>query len=137
MNVPVISFNNGEVTQKIDCRIDTQKFSGSCRRLKNMLPLIYGCAERRPGLKYIIEAVSVFKVLSYILSYENEEVCNDNEVVFTAIHPASSDFICYENTILCYENMPITDSKDVFSSGMVCYENDVLFYENNVLSYGV
>lgn len=53
MNIPIISFGNGEVTQKIDCRIDTQKYASSCRSLKNMLPLIYGCVERRPATKYV------------------------------------------------------------------------------------
>jgi len=53
MNIPIISFGNGVVTQKIDCRIDTQKHSSSCRILNNMLPLVYGCVERRPGTKFV------------------------------------------------------------------------------------
>lgn len=53
MNIPIISFGNGEVTQKIDCRIDTQKYNSSCRTLSGFLPLEYGCAERRVGTKYV------------------------------------------------------------------------------------
>jgi len=52
-NVPILSFNSGEASPKIDARSDVEKYSSLCRHLENMLPLIYGCAERRPGTKYI------------------------------------------------------------------------------------
>ena len=55
-NIPMISFNNGEVTPKIDARTDVEKFQSSCRKLENFLPLKYGCAERRPGLKFLTDS---------------------------------------------------------------------------------
>jgi hypothetical protein len=65
MNIPIISFGNGEVTQKLDCRLDTQKFSSSCRSLKNMLPLVYGCAERRTGTKFVLSTAGTSESYSF------------------------------------------------------------------------
>jgi hypothetical protein len=55
MNVPLINFNSGILSPLIDVRSDVEKYSGGCRTLTNMLPRIYGCAERRPGTEYIAE----------------------------------------------------------------------------------
>lgn len=55
-NIPLISFNTGEVTPQIDSRADIEKYASSCRELKNMLPRIYGGVERRPGTEFIKEA---------------------------------------------------------------------------------
>ena len=52
-NIPVLSSNTGVVSPLIDARSDLKKFSSSCRTLRNMIPRIYGCSERRPGTKYI------------------------------------------------------------------------------------
>ena len=53
MNFPITSFNTGEVTPLIDARSDVDKYARACRRLENMIPLVYGAAQRRPGTKYI------------------------------------------------------------------------------------
>lgn len=58
MNLPVISFNAGKLTPQADVRSDVEKYSSGCRILDNMIPRIYGCAERRPGSKYIYTAKS-------------------------------------------------------------------------------
>lgn len=52
-NIPITNFNSGELTPKIDDRVDTEKYAGGCKRLENMIPLIYGCVERRPGTIFI------------------------------------------------------------------------------------
>ena len=52
-NIGILSFNSGEVTPKLDARVDVEKHSSACRHLENFIPLIYGCAERRPGTLYI------------------------------------------------------------------------------------
>lgn len=52
-NIAVISVNAGELSPQIDARSDVRKYSSGCRSLRNMLPRIYGGAERRPGTKYI------------------------------------------------------------------------------------
>lgn len=52
-NISLINFNSGELSPLIDTRSDVEKYAGGCRTLLNMLPRIYGCAERRPGTEYI------------------------------------------------------------------------------------
>jgi hypothetical protein len=52
-NIPIISFNAGELSPQIDARTDVAKYSSGCRTMENMLPRIYGSAERRPGTKYV------------------------------------------------------------------------------------
>ncbi len=49
MNVPILSFNKGEVSPKIDARLDVESYQSACRHLENFVPEIYGCATRRPG----------------------------------------------------------------------------------------
>lgn len=57
-NIPIISFNAGEQTPQVDARSDVAKYSSGCRIMQNMIPRIYGPAERRPGTKYIYTAKS-------------------------------------------------------------------------------
>lgn len=52
-NEAILSFNSGELSPKIDQRIDVEKYRAGCRRLENMIPTKYGGAEKRPGFKYI------------------------------------------------------------------------------------
>jgi len=53
INESILSFNAGELSPKVDTRIDIEKYRAGCRRLENMIPTKYGGAEKRPGLKYI------------------------------------------------------------------------------------
>lgn len=55
-NIPIITFNAGLLTPKIDVRIDIDKYKGGCSRIENMFPTKYGLAERRPGTKFINDA---------------------------------------------------------------------------------
>lgn len=52
-NVPILSFNSGELSPLIDSRTDIEKYSSGCRHLENFIPRIYGAAERRPGTRYV------------------------------------------------------------------------------------
>ena len=56
MRTQITSFNSGELSPQIDARSDVEKYSGGCRILENLIPRIYGGAERRPGLEYIATA---------------------------------------------------------------------------------
>lgn len=56
VNIPIVSFNGGEASPLIDQRIDTEKYTSMCRHLENMIPEIYGNAERRPGLKFVYDS---------------------------------------------------------------------------------
>jgi len=80
-NIPLISFNSGELSPLIDTRSDVEKYSSGCRTLENMIPRIYGCAERRPGTKYIYETKSSGQVrlvkfeysssIAYVIEFGN------------------------------------------------------------------
>jgi len=77
-NLPVISFNTGLVTPHIDVRSDVEKYSSSCRILENMLPLVYGDVERRPGTKYINTAndsPNDVRMVDFIYSSEIAYMC--------------------------------------------------------------
>ena len=52
-NIPLLSFNAGELSPQIDARSDVRKYASGCRVLENFIPRIYGSAERRPGTKFI------------------------------------------------------------------------------------
>lgn len=56
MDLALVNFNTGEISPKIDARSDTEKYAGGCRLLDNMIPTVYGAAERRPGAKWISDA---------------------------------------------------------------------------------
>lgn len=55
-NIPILSFNAGELSPQIDARSDVDKYGRGCRHLENMIPRIYGGAERRPGTYYYLES---------------------------------------------------------------------------------
>lgn len=77
-NLPIISFNTGEATPQIDTRSDVEKYSSSCRTLENMLPLIYGSVERRPGTKYVATAKdspNTVRMVEFIFSSEIAYMC--------------------------------------------------------------
>ena len=52
-NKIIQSFNSGELSQLMDSRIDQSKYASGCRTMENFIPLIYGGAQRRPGLEFI------------------------------------------------------------------------------------
>ncbi len=73
MNIPILSFNNGRITAKLDSRSDIDKYASSCRFLDNLLPLVYGCAERRPGTKYSATSygsASIVRMIKFVYSAE-------------------------------------------------------------------
>ncbi len=55
-NIPIIKFNAGELSDQIDARTEVEKYEAGCRHLENMIPRIYGGAERRPGNEFIYDA---------------------------------------------------------------------------------
>lgn len=67
----IISFNSGELSPKIDVRVDTEKYRSGCRRLENMIPTKYGGAERRPGTLFLDDAynsVLTVRLIPFIYS---------------------------------------------------------------------
>ena len=47
------AFNSGELSPLMDSRSDQAKYNAGCKTMENFIPLIYGGAQRRPGLEYI------------------------------------------------------------------------------------
>lgn len=53
---PIINnFNGGELSPKLDARLDLQKYQTGCRILENFIPLVEGGAQARPGLYFVAE----------------------------------------------------------------------------------
>lgn len=70
MRHPVVTFNAGELSPLVDARSDVDKYRAGCRTLENMIPRIYGPAERRPGTKYVDTCNGVARVIPFIYSNE-------------------------------------------------------------------
>lgn len=49
------AFNAGELSQKLEGRIDIAKYQQGGRRVRNMVPMVQGGATRRPGTYYVAE----------------------------------------------------------------------------------
>ncbi len=49
----IVSFNSGELSPKMDARIDIEKYKSGCKQLQNAVVEIYGAAVKRPGFQYI------------------------------------------------------------------------------------
>ena len=68
-NIPLLSFNSGELSPQIDARSDVAKYASGCRVLENLIPRIYGSAERRPGTKFI-GSVKIASQKSRLVSFQ-------------------------------------------------------------------
>lgn len=90
------SFNAGELSPKLDARIDQNKYDAGCQTLENFIPMIYGGAERRPGQKFIAKLdvmTAKGRVVAfehsvndvYVLLFENQQLrfFKDGAQVFT------------------------------------------------------
>ena len=84
-NEPLISFNSGELSPLIDARSDIEKYAAGCRILENMIPRVYGIAERRPGLQFILAADEddvVGRIIPFIYSNAIPYVIEMGDQVF-------------------------------------------------------
>ena len=79
------NFNGGEVSPYLYAREDVEKiYNKSCLKMENFVPLPYGGATKRPGLKYLGNSTSnnkarlipfIFSVTeNYILEFTNQNV---------------------------------------------------------------
>ena len=85
MNIPIINLNSGELSPKIDARSDIEKYSAGCRTLENMIPLVYGPVERRPGTQYIAgsyDSSVVGRVIPFIYSNAIAYVVEMSALIF-------------------------------------------------------
>src|SRR5690348_957337 len=49
------NFNAGELTPRLAGRTDFEKYKNGCHKVLNMIPLVQGPAERRPGTHFVGE----------------------------------------------------------------------------------
>lgn len=136
MRIATINFNSGEFTPKIDARSDTEKYAGGCRRLENMIPSVFGSAERRPGTEFISNTAVLGTMITNIIAYENVGVCYEDDVISEAYSTFLEQIVCHENDIVCHENNMVFATSLVSQALIVvCYENNVVFYENELVIY--
>ena len=55
VSLALTSFSAGELSPKLDGRVDLQKYTQACKKLENMVVHPQGGATRRPGTKYVNE----------------------------------------------------------------------------------
>ncbi len=55
-NEEIISFNTGEMSPETDAFSNIEKYAAGCRHLENMIPKVYGDAERRPGTGFVVKS---------------------------------------------------------------------------------
>ena len=133
MKTAVVNFNGGEFSPKIDARSDTEKYVSGCRTLENMIPLIFGGVEKRPGTEFITTDDAFNTVLSAIVANDNIVMCWENTVVVTDYITMLSQITCWENDVMCYENEVVSDVYMAFLKRAICYENNLVFHEGNVV----
>lgn len=131
--VAIVNFNGGEYSPKIDARSDTEKYVSGCRRLENMIPLIFGGAERRPGTEFITTDGAFNTILNSIVAHENIGICFENEVTSTDFDDILKQVVCWENDIMCFENEVVATVRLAFLARAICFENDLVFHENDVV----
>lgn len=51
-----VAFNAGEMSPKLDARIDIEKYGKGCRQMQNMIPMPHGGVTRRKGFEFIAQA---------------------------------------------------------------------------------
>ena len=52
-NLGIVTFASGELSPHVDARNDTAKYHRGCRHLDNLIPLVYGVVEKRPGMRFV------------------------------------------------------------------------------------
>ncbi len=95
---PLINtFNGGEISPKLDARVDYQRYYSSCRILENCIPIPQGGVMRRPGSYFVYEVKDSTKkvrllgfhfstVQAYILEFGENYIrfYKDNGIILSA-----------------------------------------------------
>ncbi len=133
-NIGIINLNSGEFTAKIDARSDIEKYVSGCRKLENMIPLIFGGVEKRPGTEFITSSAVFDAIVGGLVANDNIVICWENSVVTTDFDSILSKIICWENDAICWENeVVVTGSTTAFISRIICHENNIVFWENDTV----
>jgi hypothetical protein len=126
-NLPILRFNSGELTPQTDARSDVEKYSGGCRYLRNMIPRIYGSAERIPGKQYIYDATltppgianTVVRMVPFVYSitvaYQIELGNKYARTFFDGNIVAEYEIVVYEDEQVFYEGQEVRRYEDSWS----------------------
>ena len=82
-NIPLLTFNSGELSPLIDARSDLSKYPAGCRILENFIPRIYGPIEKRPGTIFVHEAKLSplgIRLIPFIFNSEIAYMCEFGEL---------------------------------------------------------
>src|SRR3990170_51263 len=108
MNSPVLSFNSGILSPKIDARSDVEKYSSGCKALDGFIPTIYGCAERVPGTKRITRQYGAngnpVKLVSFIFNSTTSYMLE-----FGDLYIRPMEYVEYEGERVYYEGDEVFD----------------------------
>lgn len=74
---PLLSFNAGELSPRMEGRIDLDKYNAGCKTLDNYLPLVQGGAQKRSGLRFVREVKTTASVTVEIPAVWSEDVLSD------------------------------------------------------------
>ncbi len=133
-NIGIINLNSGEFTPKIDTRSDVEKYVSGCRTLQNMIPLIFGGVERRPGTEFITSSASFKPIMESLVAHEGIDICHENSAVNTDFDEILTQILCHENSIVVHENEVVATTAISFLPRIVCHENEVVFHENTTVN---
>lgn len=62
---PLVAFNAGELSPRLDGRTDIDKYHKGCRRLENYIPLVQGGAQKRSGFRHVKPVAQIDRLKSY------------------------------------------------------------------------
>ena len=63
------NFTAGELSPRLDGRVDLAKYPAGCATVENMVIYPHGAAARRPGTQYIAEVKSSAAKTRYLLNF--------------------------------------------------------------------
>jgi hypothetical protein len=76
-SVIMTNFSSGELSPRLDGRVDLQQYYNACRTLENMVVTSHGNADRRPGTYYVATAKTLgdkVRLIPYIKDASNKYI---------------------------------------------------------------
>lgn len=72
---PILTnFNAGEWSPRLYGRVDLQRYPSAAREMRNMLPLVEGAVTKRPGTRWVAQALGATRLLGFEFSTEQSYV---------------------------------------------------------------
>lgn len=74
----ILSFNAGELSEKMKARVDVSQYSKGCKNVKNFLVRPYGSVEKRPGTLFVAntkETAKAVRLIPFVFSTDTVYIC--------------------------------------------------------------